>query len=326
MRDRGSRRIRALAIATLPMLAMTAVVAGPAGAGTRSVPTCTFDGRKVTATYGDPGVYGIVASLYQVHADGGELFFDQGGAIDCGATIATARRVVVIGTGGLDHFSVDEHQADFSGALPPIDARLGGGNDVLSALGIPNQVNTMVFGSAAMVINGTVVTYSPLARGELRGGDVDGDLLSGQGGGPAGGRFGDVLLAVAGAGATTIRGGDGPDVLKGDTGGRGDLIDGEKGQDAIQGSEGDDDLRGGPGADIVSGGGGNDRIAGNGGDDELSGDVGKDRLLGGPGSDEIDAQDGEKDVIDGGSNGGIGDSAFVDCGLDVVTRVEDVHC
>jgi Ca2+-binding RTX toxin-like protein len=312
-----------MAMAAIGAVVAAVTVSGPASAGITASPSCTFDGHTVTAIYGDPGTFGITASLRQVPSSGGELVFDQDGAVDCGATIHTAANIVVVGTPTLDFFTVDESQSDFSGQLPPIDAQLGGGPDVLSAEGIPNQVNTMVFGSDALVVNGTVVTYSPIARGELYGGNVDGDLLSGQGGGAAGGRFHPILLAVAGKGATTIKGGNGPDVIKGDSDGRGDSINGEMGGDSIQGSEGDDDISGGPGGDDIGGGDGKDRIRGMGGDDFLMGDAGKDHILGGAGADEISAQDGEKDMVNGGT--GL-DTASADCGLDVVTNVESITC
>jgi Ca2+-binding RTX toxin-like protein len=315
--------LRPLAVAAVPTIAIATMVIRPAAASTSAAPSCTFDGHTATATYGDPRTYGISASFYQVPSKGGELAFDQDGAVDCGATIDTAAAVVVNGTPTLDFFTVDESQSDFSGQLPPIDARLGGGNDVLIGLGISNQVNTMVFGSNAMVINGTVVTYSAIARGELHGGNKNGDLLSAQGGGPAGGVFHRVVVAVAGKGAATIEGGNGPDILKGDSGSRGDSITGGRGQDAIQGSEGDDQISGGPGGDNISGDSGDDVVRGQGGDDFVMGDAGMDRLMGGSGSDEFRTQDGERDAINGGSGT---DIASVDCGLDVVTKVETVTC
>ncbi len=315
---------RSVTMAVISAVVTVITMSEPASAGAVAAPSCTFDGHTVTATWGDPGTFGITASLRQVPSNGGELVFHQDGDVDCGATIHTTVNIVVNGTGGQDFFTVDESQSDFSGQLPPIDARLGGGYDVLAGLGIPNQVNTMAFGSKAMVINGTVVTYSPIARGELDGGNMDGDLLSGQGGGAAGHRFGpQVLLAVAGKGAATIEGGTGPDVLVGDKGARGDVIDGGTNQDSIQGSEGNDVIYGGPEGDDISGGGGNDVIRGQGGDDFIMGDSGRDRMFGGNGSDEIRSYDGVKDLVDGGTGN---DSALVDCGLDNVRNVEDESC
>jgi Ca2+-binding RTX toxin-like protein len=314
---------RSMAMALVLAAVAAVVVSGPASAGAAVAPSCSFDGHTVTATYGDPGVFGITASLRQVPSNGGQLVFDQDGAVDCGATIHTAAKIVVNGTPTLDYFAVDESQSDFSGQLPPINARLAGGNDVLIGKGTPNQVNTLVFGSRAMVINGTVVMYSPIARGELQGGNEDGDLLSGQGGGAAGGVFGRVLVAVAGKGSATIEGGNGPDVLRGDTDARGDMITGGKSGDAIQGSESDDQISGGPGGDDVSGGAGDDVIFGNGGDDFIMGDSGQDRLMGGSGSDELHTQDGVKDVVRGGLGPDIG---LVDCGIDRVAGVENTIC
>jgi hypothetical protein len=157
----GRRTLRppmAMAAIAAMLVAMTGMAPRPASARTTAAPTCTFDGHTVTATYGDPSIYGITASLRQVPSQGGELVFDQDGAVSCGATIHTAADIVVNGTPTLDYFKVDESQSDFTGKLPPIDARLAGGSDVLIGLGIPNQVNSLVIGDKALVINKTVVT------------------------------------------------------------------------------------------------------------------------------------------------------------------------
>jgi Ca2+-binding RTX toxin-like protein len=181
-------------------------------------------------------------------------------------------------------------------------------------------------GTDAMVINGTVVTHPALARAELFGGNVDGDVLSGRGGGAAGGVFRQVMLIVAGKGASTLLGGNGPDKIVGDSSGRGDLIVGGANGDSIQGSGGEDAIDGGPGGDVIAGSGGDDMIRGMTGADDLTGDGGADRLLGGPGDDTINAGDGVRDAVNGGRDGINGDTAYVDCGTDQVSKVEFVNC
>ena len=133
-------RLRSVLVTTSMLLACvggTSVAAGSVPAPvTVAGPTCSFDGSTVTATFADPGSgFGIEASLYQVPSDGGELIFDQDVAVDCGATISNATDVVVFGTGDFDYFAVDESQPDFAGSLPPIDARLGAGSNVLIGRG-----------------------------------------------------------------------------------------------------------------------------------------------------------------------------------------------
>ena len=68
----------------------------------------------------------------------------------------------------------------------------------------------------------------------------------------------------------------------------------------IVGTPGRDVLKGGPGNDQVNGGNGNDVLFGGAGNDTLQGDHGRDRVYGGGGSDIIFAWDGSADVIDGG--------------------------
>jgi Ca2+-binding RTX toxin-like protein len=337
-RVRRTRRLR-LPVVAVAMLAVSALVGGsafagsPAGQAGRSVadpaaPTCTFDGSTVTATYADPSEgLGPAASLYQVPSQGGELVFDEGSAIPCGgATIFDTTNIVVIGTKQHDELYIDEAEPDFSGSLPPIQATLRGPNDALIGQGIPDQVNSIAIGSTAMVINGTTVTYTGVKEALLQGGNVDGDVLSGAGGGAAGGVFKGKLAIQAGAGAATLTGGNGDDNIFGDTASKGDTINGGRGNDTIVGSNGDDTIIGGFGDDTINGEGGNDVIRGMQGDDNLEGGPGTDKLVGGPGDDWILAGDGEMDTVIGGKNGVAGDVAFVDCGLDVVKQIEQVNC
>jgi Ca2+-binding RTX toxin-like protein len=85
-------------------------------------------------------------------------------------------------------------------------------------------------------------------------------------------------------------------------------------------------IEGGSGGDVISGSGGDDLIHGMTGDDDLTGDGGADRLLGGPGDDTINAGDGVSDAANGGLDGLSGDTAFVDCGTDQISKVEFVNC
>jgi Ca2+-binding RTX toxin-like protein len=80
-----------------------------------------------------------------------------------------------------------------------------------------------------------------------------------------------------------------------------------------------DRLWGGPGGDVLEGLNGRDRLYGQTGPDRLVGGPKEDLLFGGRGRDDLDARDGERDSLDGGS--GI-DTGRWDRGLD---RVEDVE-
>jgi RTX calcium-binding nonapeptide repeat (4 copies) len=102
------------------------------------------------------------------------------------------------------------------------------------------------------------------------------------------------LASVAGAGATVLRGGPGPQTLTGTA--AADSLFGGGGDDSLSGMAGRDRLVGGPGADTISGG------------------PGRDRLLGRAGADRLLAKDGEADVV----NCGTGEDIAV---VDPVDRV-----
>jgi Ca2+-binding RTX toxin-like protein len=80
-----------------------------------------------------------------------------------------------------------------------------------------------------------------------------------------------------------IRGGDGPDLLTSNAG-RGQLLDGEAGNDRLVGSEGGESMIGGPGTDALEGRGGDDQLDG---DDPASETYETDALDGGPGRDTL---------------------------------------
>ncbi len=81
-----------------------------------------------------------------------------------------------------------------------------------------------------------------------------------------------------------------------------DLISGLGGNDTLDGKDGDDTLDGADGNDRLLGGYGDDVLLGGDGDDTLNGGDGDDTLNGGDGDDSIsDYQQGDVDIIDGGS-------------------------
>lgn len=114
----------------------------------------------------------------------------------------------------------------------------------------------------------------------------------------------DVL--VGGAGNDLLKGGPGADRLLGGTGA--DLLRGQRGGDRLSGDRGRDRLLGGLGNDTLLGGQGRDVLVGGAGRDALAGDAGPD---------ELQARDGRRDTVDGGTGR---DRALVDA-LDVVRLV-----
>jgi Ca2+-binding RTX toxin-like protein len=146
------------------------------------------------------------------------------------------------------------------------------------------------------------------------GGD---DIISGGGGN-------DTIYAgdgndevSGGVGDDVIDGGLGDDDIKGEDGN--DTVDGGGGGDSIDGGAGDDVLRGGQGNDVLKGVAGSDMLLGQGGLDSLLGGTQKDVLKGGGGNDKLSAEDGLRDVVDGGP--GSKDKAAVD-GRDAVSGIE----
>jgi Ca2+-binding RTX toxin-like protein len=132
-----------------------------------------------------------------------------------------------------------------------------------------------------------------------------------------------VVLATPDAGAETIIGTPGPDLLDGNDG-ESDTIAGLQEDDVINGgdevgSEGDG-LFGGPGDDEVNGEGGDDLVLGGPGDDDLSGGDGDDYVLGGDGDDLLDGDDGEDLLI--GDGGGCGSDVAVPVGATTAVELE----
>ncbi|WP_198836303.1 calcium-binding protein [Paracoccus sp. IB05] len=161
--------------------------------------------------------------------------------------------------------------------------------------------------------NGTSYNGSQNADHILNRGDLNGDVVMGNGddtidnragtitGDWYGGEGDDYFLGHLGATVTgTIYGGGGSDTLLG--GDNADLISGDEGRDLIQGGGGDDLIYGGAGGDTLAGQDGRDYVSGGEGADLMSGGAGNDALSGGEGRDTIYGGDGD-DVIQGGTGG-----------------------
>lgn len=101
-----------------------------------------------------------------------------------------------------------------------------------------------------------------------------------------------------------------PNALTGTAGD--DVIAGAGGDDVLSGLGGNDTLNGGAAADTLDGGEGNDTLNGGAGADQLIGGAGDDVVNGDGGNDTIvwNAGDG-RDLVDGGDNGGPGDTFVV---------------
>ena len=84
-------------------------------------------------------------------------------------------------------------------------------------------------------------------------------------------------------------------------------VDGGAGADTVNGSDGPDLILGGEGNDVLNGGGGDDRIVGDRGSDTMNGGAGDDTLVwnNGDGSDVMNGDDGRDDVeVNGAPAGG----------------------
>lgn len=178
-----------------------------------------------------------------------------------------------------------------------------GGNDTIyagpldSAYGGDGRDTLIATGGASDKRSGT----------SLHGNDGPDRLVGGPGRDHLFGDDGNDVL-TGGPGHDELQGGDGADRLYGGAGNDG--IGGGNGRDVIAGGPGADRLRGEEGADRIVGGAGNDRLTGKEGDDVLRGGPGRDRLRGGPSSDTmaggtgpglLDARDGRRDQLDGGT-------------------------
>jgi hypothetical protein len=96
-----------------------------------------------------------------------------------------------------------------------------------------------------------------------------------------------------------------------------DHVKGKSIAERIFGLGGNDTIDGAGGNDFIDGGSGNDKLIGGAGDDDLIGGGGTDKFAAGPGNDWINANDGEREVVDCGTGK---DVATVD------TKDRVVHC
>ncbi len=159
-----------------------------------------------------------------------------------------------------------------------------GGNDTLRS----KNLNDRIFGLAGgdMITGGDGDDYID------GGADIDG-ILGGAGndtliGGGSSWRWGDFI--GGGEGDDLIFGsGDQPnDTLELLLGQRGDLLEGNEGNDHIYGLDGDDDIRGNAGNDILEGGRGSDSLSGGSGDDRIfAGEGERDIVAGNDGFDTV---------------------------------------
>lgn len=162
-----------------------------------------------------------------------------------------------------------------------IDARMGGGNDLLDYSRVGDEFGETTFrgfgtgtGVAAELGDGDDrFIPSPVAFNFARG-EAGNDRLRG-------GRTVDRL--EGGSGDDVANGGAGRDFLVGNAGA--DRLSGGDGADVISGNAGDDLLIGGAGSDVMGGGSGMDRLRGGPGPDKLFGGAGRDKLAGGSGKD-----------------------------------------
>lgn len=272
----------------------------------------------------------------------------NGGAVDIvggPATIDTTTRILTRGRNGDDQIVLDET----NGALPPLFANAGPGNDTISGGSagdflFGNAGNDLIrgFGGNDTIIGGT--------GNDLLLGDRGDDFVDGRGGN-------DVIVWSNGDGSDTIEGGTGLDtvqvngadavgdfiridangervtvervnfdpflldigsteILDVDGGGGSDVLLGSRGLAALgialdlDGGEGNDLVIGGDGGDLVRGGAGNDTALGKGGDDTVDGGEGNDLLIWNDG-------DGN-DLLDGGDGTDIVQVNFFDGDADSI--------
>ncbi|TCM71149.1 peroxidase family protein, partial [Rhizobium sp. BK068] len=112
------------------------------------------------------------------------------------------------------------------------------------------------------------------------------------------------------AGPNLLNGRGGPDTLNGNDGN--DVLNGSGGNDTLNGGNGNDSLNGGAGADTLDGGNDNDALNGGAGNDTIAGGAGDDTiswsatsLLG------FDIATDGRDVINGGTEGTVGDTVVI---------------
>jgi Ca2+-binding RTX toxin-like protein len=222
-------------------------------------------------------------------------------SFDTLTVVGTARADrITLGSAGLDLNS--DGDLDISVANDPrINVELGDGVDTFTAQGGVGAGSMYTSAQTLSVWGAT--EFQPV--GAL---DEAGTIT---------GRDGRDLLYGSGTLTNTITGLGGDDGVFGSWGD--DFLSGGAGADSIGGDNGNDTMSGGDDNDVMQGGGQNDTIGGDAGDDMINGEPGQDTLHGGSGNDFIQAQDGERDTVDGGADL---DRAFVDS-VDTCVNVEE---
>lgn len=209
-------------------------------------------------------------------------------------------------------------------AGPGNDSVLGGaGIDLLSG-GAGND--TIHGGDGDDVIHG-------LDGSDAMHGDAGNDFITGgsESDLATGGDGDDQIFGLAGGddlqgegGNDLLYGGDGADDING--GADDDFAWGNGGNDTIVDPSGENVFNGGGGDDTITGGTGTDTIYGDGaesqaGSDTITGGAGSDNLFGLAGDDTIIADDGEADLLYGGSEL-LGDLCTTDAGIDNINGCE----
>ena len=191
---------------------------------------------------------GIIYGFSGIVADSGPLTVSNAGQITGDGSSA----IVFAGTGLL---SVANSGDVFGASFGIFSSGTTSANIVNSGI-ITGSSGAMSLGSGAS----NVLNTGTLGGRTLLGGGTD--QFDGTGGVQG--------IVYGGAGADTIRGGAGDDVLNGDAG-----------ADVLRGNAGDDVMGGGADADVLYGGLGEDSLTGGTGLDTLRGGDGDDRLTGG---------------------------------------------
>jgi Ca2+-binding RTX toxin-like protein len=226
------------------------------------------------------------------------------------ATFFTFDTLTVVGTEETDAITLGSAGFDLNsdGDLdiavandPQIKVELGGGSDTFTAEG--------GVGAGSMYVSAQTLSVWGATEFQPVGALGEANTITG--------RDGRDLLYGASTLTNTITGLGGDDGVFGGWGD--DVLSGGAGADSIGGDSGNDKISGGDDDDNIHGGGQNDTVSGDGGDDTIDGEPGQDTLNGGSGNDLIRAQDGERDLIDGGVDV---DRAFVDS-VDTCVNVEE---
>ena len=256
------------------------------------------DPRSIRVTPADPTCDSFnTSTVTTIQVDGGSgnetLTIDQAGAVPFPHQ-KTASIVLALGGGSNSLVITGQETADTIGlgangiglgaALTPdvtgvgtverVAVNAGGGNDVVSGLGLGGLGGVFTF---PLTIDGGSEDDT------LTGGNGDDTIDGGDGDDVIKGRLGQDVLE-GNVGDDEANGGDSKDTVSG--GGGGDVVSGGDGEDAIDAGKGNDTINGGKAGDTVVAGPGNDVLRGGRGDDDLDGGPGNDQLRGGAGRDD----------------------------------------